>query len=452
MAKTIFSAITKSYVAPVDNRGGWFPWIREPYSGAWQRNDEWTVDSVLAYQAVYSCITLIANDIAKMPIRAMKRMVSGILKGSDLALLDNLFKTPNSYQNRIQFIQWWAACKLIWGNAYILKVKDPRGRIIELHVLDPNKVTVMVSPSGMVFYQLGEDMLSGVDRTDVTVPASEIIHDRMNCLYHPLVGISPLYASGLAASHGLEIQSDSKQFFENGSRPGGVLSAPGSISDDTARRLKEYWDSNFTGAKAGKVAVVGDGLKYEQIRMNATDAQMIEQLKWSAEVVCSAFHVPPYKIGVGPSPSDVEAANQEYYSNCLQILIEQMELCIDEGIEIPNGYKSEFNIDALIRMDSAKKIRNLTESVKGSLFSVDEARHDVGKEPVPGGNSIYMQQQNFSLEALAKRDATDNPFDKGSSNSPSNPEADDVPADDEELERAAKYLAYRMHQELASGF
>ena len=40
---------SKSYMAPADNRGGWWPWVKEPYSGAWQQNDEWNIDSVLAY-------------------------------------------------------------------------------------------------------------------------------------------------------------------------------------------------------------------------------------------------------------------------------------------------------------------------------------------------------------------------------------------------------------------
>ena len=31
-----------------DYGGGWRPIVREPFSGAWQRNQEWTTDSVLA--------------------------------------------------------------------------------------------------------------------------------------------------------------------------------------------------------------------------------------------------------------------------------------------------------------------------------------------------------------------------------------------------------------------
>jgi phage portal protein BeeE len=57
----------------------------------------------------------------------------------------------------------------------------------------------------------------------MAVPASEIIHDRMNCLYHPLVGTSPIFACGTAANMGLQIQENSSAFFGNGSNPSGIL-------------------------------------------------------------------------------------------------------------------------------------------------------------------------------------------------------------------------------------
>src|SRR5690606_10607762 len=156
----------------------------------------------------------------------------------------------------------------------------------------------------------------------------EIIHDRYNCLFHPLVGVSPIYACGLAATQGLRIQNNSTNFFGNGSRPGGILVAPDKIDNDDAQRLKDHWDNNYTGANAGKVAVIGGGMKYEPLTTTAVDAQLIEQLGWTAEVVCSTFHVPPYKVGVGEMPKydNIQALNVQYYSQCLQVLIESIEL------------------------------------------------------------------------------------------------------------------------------
>ena len=124
------------------------------------------------------------------------------------------------------------------------------------------------------------------------MPAREIIHDLMMPLFHPLIGVSPIYACGIVALQGLNIQANSSQFFASGSNPGGVLTAPGAIDDSTAQRLKACWDANYTGANVGKVAVLGDGLKYEAMSVNAVDAQLIEQLKWTTETVCACYHVP----------------------------------------------------------------------------------------------------------------------------------------------------------------
>lgn len=326
--------------------------------------------------------------------------------------------------------------KLTRGNTYALKERDGRGVVIRQYLLDPGKVTPLVAPDGSVFYQLKADNLAGV-QDEVTVPASEIIHDRMNCLFHPLVGIAPLYACGLAASQGLAIQHQSRKFFGNGARPSGVLTAPGEISQTTADRLKETWSTKFTGDNAGKVAILGDGLKYEPMVMSATDAQMIEQLRMTAEQVCAAYHVPSFKVGIGQMPTyqNGEMLNQIYYSDCLQSLIEQFELCQDEGLGIGEGVKIEgrtlgvdLELDGLLRMDTATQIKTLGEAVKGSLITIDEARRKLDRKRVPGGASIWMQQQNYSLEALAKRDRND-PFAKPAAPVPApepDPEPDDI--------------------------
>src|SRR5690606_6665184 len=155
-----------------------------------------------------------------------------------------------------------------------------------------------------------------------------------------------------AAMQGLNIQKNSTSFFGNRSIPGGILTAPGHISDDTASRLKSYWESEYSGRNAGKIAVVGDGLKLEGMAVKATDSQLIEQLKWTAEVVCSTFHVPPYKIGIGEQPTynDIQSLNIEYCNQCLQSLIEDAELCMDEGLGMADGIGTEFDLDGLLRM------------------------------------------------------------------------------------------------------
>jgi HK97 family phage portal protein len=402
-------ATSEKGMSPVSQgRGGWWR-ILESYAGAWQQNVEVRYDSVLSNHADFACRTLIASDIAKLRIKLMAKDSDGIWSETSNSAYSPVLRKPNHYQNRIQFMESWVLSKLQRGNAVILKQRDGRGVVQRLYVLDWANVTPLVSDDGSVFYQLNTDSLSGLPES-VTVPAREVIHDRFNCFFHPLVGLSPIFAGGLAAMQGLAIQNDSTQFFRNGAQPGGVLTAPGAISDETAKRLKDYWDNNFSGKNAGKVAVLGDNLKYEAMRAKAVDSQLIEQLKWTAEVVCSTYHVPPYKIGVGamPSHNNIQSLNVEYYSQCLQVLLESIELCLDEGLGMGENIGTEFDTDNLLRMDSVTQMEVLDKS-KG-IMSPNEQRKKLELKPKTGGDSPMLQQQNFSLEALSKRDALADPF------------------------------------------
>jgi HK97 family phage portal protein len=234
----------------------------------------------------------------------------------------------------------------------------------------------------------------------------------VNCLFHPLVGISPLFANGLTASQGLNIQRYYTRMFQNNANPGGVLSAPAHIPEDTAKRLKDYWEQNYSGDNAGRVAVLGDGLKFERLASTAVEGQVIDQLKWSAQVVCSTFHVPPYKVGADSMPTynNIQALNVEYYSQCLQSYIEAAELCLDEGLEIAKGMGTEFDLDGLLRMDSVTQITTIRDAVGAGVMSPNEGRAKLDLKKAKGGESPMIQQQNYSLAALAKRDAQDDPF------------------------------------------
>lgn len=388
----------------------WWPRVYESFTGAWQRNIYLDKHTISQNWAVFACVTLIAGDIGKMPARVMR--YNPDTRVYEPVLMRPVLRKPNRYQTRVEFFRCWIFSLLLHGNTYILKQRDENGFTIAMYVLDPGKVTPLVAADGSVYYALGEDNLAALE-SSIVVPASEIIHDRMHTPWHPLIGVSPIYASGIAAMQGLAIQDNSEKFFANMSRPSGILTAPGAISDETAARLKEAWNTNFSGSNLGKVAVVGDGLKYEAMTVNAVDAQLIEQLKFTGEMIAATFHVPSYKLGLGamPSVANTSALDMQYYTQCLQTIIENMELRLEEGLELQFPFEVWFDENALLRMDRAARLRAHSESIGGGWFAPNEARREENLAPVAGGDTPYLQQQNFSLSALAQRDAND-PFAK----------------------------------------
>lgn len=424
----------------VDSNRGWLTLFRSNPDGTWQSDTEITPDNVIAQPDVYSCVTLIASDTGKIALRLMT-LQDSIWVESSSPSFSPVLRKPNHYQTRQQFIESWVLSKLLHGNAYILKVRDARRVVTAMYVLDPTRVMPLVAPDGSVYYQLQHDDLSKLPNDMPAVPAAEIIHDRMECLFHPLVGISPMFAAYLAASQGLRIQKNSEKFFANMSRPSGMLTAPGQISDETAKRLKDHWDKNFAGDNIGKTAVLGDGLTYSAMTVNAVDSQLVEQLGMSAQKICSTFHVPAYMIGAGdvPAYTNVEALNQQYYTQCLQKLFNAIEDLLDDGLGLAgSGYRTEFDLDDLLRMDTATRVKASAEMVKGGLSGPNEERRKFGLKPVVGGDTPYLQQQNYSLAALAKRDAMEDPF--RTAPAPAAPPAANPEAEEDAAEEARAFI------------
>lgn len=397
MAFFDFLKRNKSATPVPTNSGGWFPLIKESSPGAWQRDEKVEVDTALAHSAVFACASLISNDIGKLPIRVSAKK-KGVWSEVNHELA-KLFRKPNSYQNRAQFFSAWTLSKLLYGNAYMLKQRDASGKVIALHVLDPRAVTVLVSDDGAVFYQLRQSTLAGIAEEGATAPAREIIHDRGIAPYHPLVGVSPLTAAGYAAMQGVNIQRNSSKFFENGAQPGGVLTAPGAISKETADRLKTDWELKFSGANFGKTAVLGDGLSFQQMTVSAVDSQLIEQLQFTAQDVCRAFNVPAWKIGAGPAApyTSNEAMSLSYYSDAVQHLVEAIELCLDDGLDLPATMRTEFDESALLRMDTASRYTAHSSAINAGWITINEVRAKEGLPPVKGGDEVYRQMQDVAL-------------------------------------------------------
>lgn len=400
-------ALTPAVAAP--GRDDWHTlMVQEPFTGAWQRNMEERQSTVLCYPTLYGCLNRIASDIGKLPFLLKIEDVNGIwsIDTANTAYWPVLRK-PNAYQTAQQFREAWLLSKLIQGNTYVLKGRDDRRVVTRLWVLDPCRVQPMVSDSGDVFYQInygtGSNLLpANYPGEQLIVPASEIIHDRMNCFHHQLIGVPPLCAAHWPAVKNLKILKDSTTFFSNGANPGGILTAPAGMSDEDAQLVKDYWNTNFQGSNAGKVAVVGADMKFTPFGFKAADSQLVEQMRYSDEQVCQPFGVPPFKIGIGSIPAGmkVDDINQLYYADALQAHIEAIEALLDEGLGISRPQGVELDLEPLLRMDVGKQADVHTKLVGGGIETPNEGRLAFGLRGLIGGDTVYMQQQDYPLDQV----------------------------------------------------
>jgi phage portal protein BeeE len=179
---------------------------------------------------------------------------------------------------------------------------------------------------------------------------------------------------------------------------------------------------------------------FNPLAFPAEQSQLVEQLKLSAEQVAMTLHIPAYMIGAAPPPTNnnVPALTQQYYQQCLQKFFTAIEDLLDDGLGLTYAkFRSEFDLEELMRMDAAAQTEMLHKASGGAYMKPDEARAKAGMLPVPGGNALYKQHQDYSLDALAKRDAKDDPFESGKT-APA--------ANDDEVEAATDKALYLLNR------
>jgi phage portal protein BeeE len=152
-------------------------------------------------------------------------------------------------------------------------------------------------------------------------------------------------------------------------------------------------------------------MTFSPVHEAAEANQLIDQLKWTVSDVARTFHYPEFKLG-GPLPpyaGNISALITSYYVDCLQTLIESMELCLDEGLGLPTDIGTEMDTDSLLRMDTAALYESISKA--SDWMKLNEQRLRANLQPLPiGGDTVYKQEQDHSIEALAKRDALPDPF------------------------------------------
>ena len=360
---------------------------------------------MLTFPAVFTSIDTISSDIARLPLRHF-RQERGERVEHEKSNAIRVLEEPNGYQSRFDLMKQFVASQLYRGNGYLYGIRNKRYEIDELHVLWPDSVWPYRSGTE-VFYEVGAQPLGGVE-TQRMLTTRECLHHRMLTLADPLIGITPLVAAALSTSAGLAILRQSERFFNQMARPSGVLTTAGKIDRDKAQEIKERWKSVYAGPQdnAGDVAVLEQGLEWKQLTLTATDSQLIEQLRYTVEDVARVYRLPIFMLGdlTKVSYSSSEQLSRIYYSGCLSCHMGAIEERLGRFLGMDNISEwLEFDTDYLFRTETIQRIDALAKSIQGGVRTPNEARQSEGLNAVPGGDTIFMQQQMVPVEVLASR-------------------------------------------------
>ena len=349
--------------------------------------------------AVYSCVRILAETLAGLPLHVYKYNDSG---GKEKYLQHPLYKLlhdePNPEMTSFTFRETLMSHLLLWGNAYAQIIRNARGEVIALYPLMPNKMTVDRDKNGRLFYlyqrsvddapTLGKDSLVYLDPSDVLhIPGLG---------FDGLVGYSPIAMAKNAIGLAMATEEYGAKFFANGAAPGGVLEHPGTIKDP--QKVKDSWNAAYQGStNSHRVAVLEEGMKYQQIGIPPEQAQFLETRKFQINEIARIFRIPPHMLAdlEKSSFSNIEQQSLEFVKYTLDPWVVRWEQNMCRSLLMESEKPAvfiKFNVDGLLRGDYASRMSGYATARQNGWMSANDIREleNLDRIPVELGGDLYL--------------------------------------------------------------
>lgn len=359
--------------------------------------------SAIGLSATWACVQLIAGTIGSLPLMVYRTGDDGIRRlAKDHPLYFVLHDSPNFDQTAVNFWEIMAASVELYGNAYALMERRTGGALNALQPIRPDRMTVRRLMSGDLQYEWTDNGRRYVKRSQ------DVLHIR-GPLGDAIGGMSALAACADVFSDAMSAETASGAIFSNGVSPSGYMSTPDNVQLSKQQRLEleAHLRERHQGAlRSGSPMLLDNGLKWTQLSISPHDAELLETRKFSGEQVCRIFEVPPAMVGYGDKASnwgtgkEVDVLGFQKFNlrkrlkRIEQALLKQLVPLAERRAQ---GITIEFNLEGLLRGDTASRYDSYEKAIRMGLMTRNEARSLENLPPVDGGDVITVQMQQVPL-------------------------------------------------------
>ncbi len=367
--------------------------------------------------AVYACVRILAEAVASLPLHVYEYQDDGGKKlVHDHPLYYLLHDEPNPEMTSFVFRETLMSHLLIWGNAYAQIIRDGAGRVLGLYPLLPDKMDVQRDDRGNIYYVYSRNSDENPmfkEYGDIRLKAEDVLHIP-GLGFDGLIGYSPIAMAKNAVGMTLACEEYGASFFANGANPGGVLEHPGVLKDPS--KVRESWNSVYRGVNnAHKIAVLEEGMKYQQIGIPPEEAQFLETRKFQINEIARLYRIPPHMVGDldKSSFSNIEQQSLEFVKYTLDPWVIRWEQSLQRSLLLPGEkgkYFIKLNVDGLLRGDYQSRMNGYAVGRQNGWFSANDIREMENMNPIQdeqGGNLYLINGAMTKLEdagAFAKTD------------------------------------------------
>lgn len=349
--------------------------------------------------AVYACVRILAEAVASLPLHVYEYQDDGGKKlVHEHPLYYLLHDEPNPEMTSFVFRETLMSHLLIWGNAYAQIIRDGAGRVLGLYPLLPDKMEVQRDDWGNIYYVYSRNSDENPmfkEYGNIKLKAEDVLHIP-GLGFDGLIGYSPIAMAKNAVGMTLACEEYGASFFANGANPGGVLEHPGVLKDPS--KVRESWNSVYRGVNnAHKIAVLEEGMKYQQIGIPPEEAQFLETRKFQINEIARLYRIPPHMVGDldKSSFSNIEQQSLEFVKYTLDPWVIRWEQSLQRSLLLPGEkgkYFIKLNVDGLLRGDYQSRMNGYAVGRQKGWFSANDIREMENMNPIPDeeGGNLYL--------------------------------------------------------------
>lgn len=349
--------------------------------------------------AVYACVRILAEAVASLPLHVYEYQDDGGKKlVHDHPLYYLLHDEPNPEMTSFVFRETLMSHLLIWGNAYAQIIRDGAGRVLGLYPLLPDKMDVQRDDKGNIYYVYSRNSDENPmfkEYGNIRLKAEDVLHIP-GLGFDGLIGYSPIAMAKNAVGMTLACEEYGASFFANGANPGGVLEHPGVLKDPS--KVRESWNSVYRGVNnAHKIAVLEEGMRYQQIGIPPEEAQFLETRKFQINEIARLYRIPPHMVGDldKSSFSNIEQQSLEFVKYTLDPWVIRWEQSLQRSLLLPGEkgkYFIKLNVDGLLRGDYQSRMNGYAVGRQNGWFSANDIREMENMNPIPDeeGGNLYL--------------------------------------------------------------
>lgn len=363
-------------------------WSRETNSGRIV-----TPATALELVTVFACVRVLAETLATLPLVVYRYGVPrGRIRDTAHPLYRPLHSRPNPELTSVELRECMMGHLALRGNAFAQIVPLGSGSV-ELWPLRPDRMRVVRLENRQIGYLY--TLPSGEERA---LPRREVLHVR-GISPDGLVGYSPITLAREAVGLGLALEEHGARIFGNGAEPGGVLQTDQSLTDEAYERLKASWEAAHKGLEnSHRVAILEEGIKWQQVGLSGRDAQWLEQRKYQRSEIAALYRVPPHMIQdlERTTFSNIEHQSIDFVVHTVRPWAVRWEQAIERDILTEPTHFVRFTVDGLLRGDIQSRYAAYSVGRQNGWLSANDVRDLEDLNPLPAAvGDIYWAPLNM---------------------------------------------------------